>query len=86
VRDVSPERARRIQRGVVTDRCRSCKNRPEHDLSAAVAVTSANESDLRWWVERFGGSIPRTVPPSRWVAEHGLPWELDGLVASLVDR
>lgn len=83
---VSPERARRIARGVAPSNCRSCKGKPEESLSSALPE-AVDDVHVRWWVEEFGGTIPTGVEAMPFLHAAGgrraLPVELGELVASL---
>ena len=73
-RDVSLEQARRIARGKSNAKCRLCR----HEQPIRVS-----DEDRRFWL-RLAGVTDRDMPdgPSAYVRRHGLPSELQAIVAS----
>lgn len=83
---VSPERATRIDRGVVSPLCRGCKNLTPDAMLDAAARADFTDEHVRWWANTFGAEIPENVRPQPWIRAHGLPDELHAIVASIRPR
>lgn len=42
-----------------------------------------SEEGMRWWIRRFGGTVPRGGTVAGYLSSQGLPSGLDELVASI---
>jgi hypothetical protein len=66
IRDVSARHARRIDRGEHDPRCEECRNPREINYT---------DDDIRWWLERFGRSLPIGADVHAYIRVFGLPEE-----------
>lgn len=70
-RQVNHHTRMRIGRGESPMECPTCRRmRP-------------SEAGMRWWIRRFGGTVPRGMPVADYLSSHGTPSGLSELVASI---